>query len=120
LFSTQKDDQIFFNAQEFLITCCIDDLPVMSLEKAFFVLQQNDTCSISEVHSIFQQFMCIVPPTHRTDPTSRESVNPYPFNKLEKAWIGLEERANWEQVSHAINAECPDWLACPLYQLEVI
>jgi hypothetical protein len=98
----------------------MDDLPILAIEKAFYILSQDDVCTIQHVHSIFQQFLCVVPFTHRSEPQTKELVHPYPLSQLEKLWQHLDEKISWEQFSKAISAECPEWLACPLYQLEVI
>jgi hypothetical protein len=97
----------------------LDDLPTLSLEKAFQVVSEEDKCSIAQVHSIFEHFLYVVPVTHRMDTHSKEWVHPYPISKLELACQGLEDAMTWEQLCQALNAECLEWLSCPLYQLEV-
>ncbi|KAI8897549.1 hypothetical protein BC833DRAFT_621127 [Globomyces pollinis-pini] len=110
------------DVKDFMYICCCDEVPQMAIEKAFKVAQDDPRgCTKQQLFDIYQQFLHIVPPTHRIE-TSIEHETLYPLSNLNALWqqFGIQERITFDQLSMIVGGTSGNeyLLNCPLYQLE--
>lgn len=50
-----EDNGTLFNVDEFLLHCCLDDVGIKGIQKAFYVLSQDSSgyCTVDELYKVF-------------------------------------------------------------------
>ncbi len=117
--STQAEP-VTFQASEFLLLSCLEDLPSTALEKVFKVWSDDESIGLNQaqVKYILSHFHKTIPSSHRLD--KDDQVTPcHPAGKLNELY-GEKAYLTWDSFQTKCKAVgLNDWLTCQYYTTEV-
>ncbi|KAI9096087.1 hypothetical protein DFS34DRAFT_623887 [Phlyctochytrium arcticum] len=119
--ASNEPKEALFDASSFLLSCCVDNVPKVGLQKAFVILSEREdgACTIGQLYQVFHFGLTVLEETHRL--AERTIEDPFPIELLSKIFEDANGGPDGVVTFDAFMAAAEPYASiqsCALYQLE--